>query len=51
VTALIQEFAELRTGVMAWAPLELAGYVRGLEAWIRGNLDWSAHTKRYTMAA
>lgn len=51
VNGLIREFAELRARVTAWAPLELACYVRGLEAWIRGNLDWSARTPRYTMAA
>jgi hypothetical protein len=51
VSALIEDFADLRARVMAWAPLELAGYVRGLEAWIRGNLDWSARTKRYSIAA
>ncbi|MEU6562070.1 terpene synthase family protein [Nocardia nova] len=50
IVARLAEFTELQPRVLAAWPghaEELAGYLAGMRSWMRGNLDWSAETRRY----
>jgi squalene-hopene/tetraprenyl-beta-curcumene cyclase len=40
-------YLRLRDRVLAGAPADLAGYVKGLDPYIRGSLDWCRETSRY----
>ena len=50
IVARLREFMTLQPQVLDRWPdhvNELSGYLAGMRSWMRGNLDWSAETRRY----
>jgi 5-epi-alpha-selinene synthase len=45
----VEAFAELAEQLVQLGDPDCQAYVRGLEAWMRGNLDWYAETRRYSV--
>jgi len=40
-----------RAAIEAWPTADVRAYLDGMRSWMRGNLDWSATTRRYRDAA
>lgn len=40
-------YLRLRDRILAGAPADLAAYIQGLNAYVRGSLDWCRETSRY----
>jgi len=49
-TAAIAAFVERRASLDAWASLPVRRYVRGLEHWVRGHIEFSLGSARYVHA-